>query len=151
MYNCMCHLIFPFIVFLQVVIHYESGVKRAIIEKEEHIKMCKVIFYKKNVEKGLLDILQCSDREQVAACAANIVQSECMNICKRQAVFALNDKTYKGIMEFSWDNLYQNLLIGAPNTLRIISAMVTNTIPLHVPSKEFHHVLFAIGKHTHLT
>ncbi|XP_052797544.1 uncharacterized protein LOC128229766 isoform X1 [Mya arenaria] len=48
-------------------------------------------------------------------------------------------------MEFSWDHLYQDLLLGAPNTLRIVSSMVTSSIPMPVPSKEFHHALFAIG------
>ncbi|XP_052811007.1 uncharacterized protein LOC128238795 [Mya arenaria] len=107
--------------------------------------MCKVIFYQKNVEKGLMEILETTSKDQFAAYAAKIVKNECETICKRHSDFALTDKTYEGIMEFSWDHLYQDLLLGAPNTLRIVSSMVTSSIPMPVPSKEFHHALFAIG------
>ncbi|WAR03956.1 LOW QUALITY PROTEIN: hypothetical protein MAR_010514 [Mya arenaria] len=92
-----------------------------------------------------MEILETTSKDQFAAYAAKIVKNECETICKRHSDFALTDKTYEGIMEFSWDHLYQDLLLGAPNTLRIVSSMVTSSIPMPVPSKEFHHALFAIG------
>ncbi|XP_053390808.1 uncharacterized protein LOC128553656, partial [Mercenaria mercenaria] len=130
---------------VQITIYYDSGVKTALVTNAAYIKMCKAIFTNENVEKKLLTILKSTCPEDVVSCAASIIQSECASICKRKSAFVLNDKSYNGIMQFSWDTLHQQLLLGAPNTLQIVSSMASNDIPMSVPSKEFHHVLFAIG------
>ena len=133
----------------QIAIHYDSGVKRTIVTNAGHMQLCKIISSKKNVEKGILNIIKSTCPEDIVKCVGSIVQKECLNISKKQSGFVLHDKSYDGIMQFSWDAMHQQLLVDAKNTLHIVSAMISNVLPIPVPSKELHHALFAISVALH--
>lgn len=96
------------------------------------------------MERELLKVLEKTCPEEVASSTSKIVKKELKELCK-QSDFALKDKTFKGIMNFQWDRLHQQIIIGAPNTLRVISAMVTDEITENVNCKTLHHILFSIG------
>lgn len=52
---------------------------------EAHQKICKAIFKSDNVEKTVLDVLTISNPEEVVAAAANIVNAESKELCKRNS------------------------------------------------------------------
>nr|XP_022291909.1 uncharacterized protein LOC111103152 [Crassostrea virginica] len=77
-----------------------------------------------------------------------ILGGECRNLCKRNSGSVLQDKSSTNALEFTWDSLYAELQIRAPNVLKTVSAMVTD-IPIHVNEKPFQHIMYSVSQILH--
>ena len=60
----------------------------------------------------------------------------------------LQDKSSTNALEFTWDSLYAELQIRAPNVLKTVSAMVTD-IPIQVNEKPFQHIMYSVSQILH--
>ena len=58
----------------------------------------------------------------------------------------LQDKSSTDALEFTWDSLYAELQIRAPNVLK--TAMVTD-IPIQVNEKPFQHIMYSVSQILH--
>lgn len=115
---------------------------------EAHQKICKAIFKSDNVEKTVLDVLTISNPEEVVAAAANIVNAESKELCKRNSGSLLQKKDHASLMSFTWDKFHKELEIRAPNLLKVVSAVVSD-IPVAPTEKKFMHILHTIATGFH--
>lgn len=93
---------------------------------EAHQKICKAIFKSDKVEKTVLDVLTISNPDEVVAAAANIVNVESKELCKRNSGSLLQKKDHVSLMSFTWDKFHKELEIRAPNLLKVVSAIVSD-------------------------
>ncbi|XP_056008253.1 uncharacterized protein LOC125657360 isoform X2 [Ostrea edulis] len=112
-----------------ISIYYPSGRKSRFITDEKEKKVCKIVFRGKDIGSGLRDFLKTSHPEELIEGSVAILGDECKTLCKRNSGSVLQDKSIQNVMEFTWDKLYTELQIRAPNILKIVSAMV-NDIPI---------------------
>lgn len=111
---------------------------------EAHQKICKAIFKSDKVEKTVLDVLTISNPDEVVAAAANIVNVESKELCKRNSGSPLQKKDHAGLMSLTWDKFHKKLEIRAPNLLKVVSAVVSD-IPVAPAEKKFMHILHTIA------
>lgn len=122
--------------------YFESGAKTKWITDDHQKKYCKVLFRDRDVEEGLLKIIISWNPNSVVTAAANVINSECENICKRNSGSILMDKTHDNIMQFTSDKLHGELQLRAPNLLKVFSTAVS-PIPKSVSDSKLHHALLA--------
>lgn len=72
--------------------YFQSGVKSKWIKDEHQKKYCKVLFRDQDVEESLLRIIVSKRPDSVVSAAANLINSECETICKRNSGGSLIDK-----------------------------------------------------------
>lgn len=85
--------------------YFQSGAKSKWINDELQKKYCKVLFRDQDVEDSLLRIVVTVRPDLVVSAAANLINSECENICKRNSGGILRDKTHENIMQFTCLNI----------------------------------------------
>lgn len=89
--------------------------------------MCKAIFAQKGASKTILNILKFTSPDEIIEIAASfIVADECRSLCKRYSGNILQDRSFEGIFEFSWEKLENELQLRAPKLHHIVSHAVTD-------------------------
>ncbi|XP_056013603.1 uncharacterized protein LOC125669312 isoform X1 [Ostrea edulis] len=74
----------------------------------------------------MLDVLKKSNPSYLVNQTCEIIGDECEKICKRNSGSVLQDRTYHGILNFSWDELEGELQTLAPNLLQIVKSIVSD-------------------------
>lgn len=131
----------------KITISYPSEKRTALIVNEAHQKICKAIFQSDKVEKTVLDVLTISNPDEVVASAANIVNAESKEVCKRNSG-SLLQKDHASLKSFTWDKFHKELEIRAPNLLKVVSAVVRD-VPVAPAEKKFMHILHTIATVIH--
>ena len=131
-----------------MTVYYPSGKKTAFIPSETHKQICKAIHRGQNVERCIIHILKKTSPKDVVSAASEILSLECKTICKRGSGSILQDRSYDGILSFSWDKLHEEIAIRAPHTLHIISSMICDIRPPREHGK-FLHVMHSIATVLH--
>lgn len=131
-----------------MTVYYPSGKRRSFIPDVSHRNICRAIHRNVNVEKIIVDIVSKTHPELITAAAAGIVSTECEAICKRGSGTILQNQSFSGIFEFQWDEFHNELLLKAPNTLKIVSSTFSS-IPLTPEDKKFNQLLFTMGNVLH--
>lgn len=133
---------------MQITISYPSGKRTQLVTNEIHKKICKAVFKCEHVEKSVLDVLVTSHPDDVASAASKVVMSESKNLCKRNSGSVLQQKQHDDLMTFNWNKFNSELEIRAPNTLKIISAIVSD-IPVTPSDKKFMNIMHTIASGLH--
>jgi hypothetical protein len=94
------------------------------------------------VEEGLLKTIVSNKPDSVVSAAAELINSECEDLCKRNSESILRDKSHENIMTFSWDKFYSELQLRAPGFIRVFSAAVVS-VPKSLSDSKLQHVLLA--------
>lgn len=109
-----------------------------LVEKNQHLS--EMMSWNKSVEQNvincILEIIWKSDPTSIATVASKLVNRECEGLCKRGTGSILQDTSYKGLFDFTWDDFRKEIQIQAPNTLKIISATVCNPTITPTPKKQ---------------
>ena len=90
--------------------------------------MCKAIFSEKGANKTILSVLKVTDPDEIIDTAASLVADECRSLCKRYSGSILQDRSFEGIFQFSWEKLENELQLRAPKFLHIVSHAVTDKL-----------------------
>lgn len=111
-------------------------------------KVCKAIIWGKNVERSIVDIIRKHKPEGVSSGAASVVANECKELCCKNSNSVLQARAHHEILYFTWDKLHQELTLRAPNTLRIVSSMLSD-VPLSPEGKPFLNLMHTISMALH--
>lgn len=111
-------------------------------------KVCKAIIWGKNVERSIVDIIRKHKPEEVSSGAASVVANECKELCCKNSNSVLQARAHHEILYFTWDKLHQELTLRAPNTLRIVSSMLSD-VPLSPEGKPFLNLMHTISMALH--
>lgn len=128
--------------------YYPSGERSAFILEESHKQICRAVYRRQNVEKCILEIISKSDPDLVSSAASKIVSNECQNMCKRGSGSILQEKSYNSIFKFTWDDFNKEIQIKAPNTLKIISSMISDTV-VQPKEKKYLHIMQSVAPALH--
>nr|XP_034298978.1 uncharacterized protein LOC109620531 isoform X1 [Crassostrea gigas] len=131
-----------------ITIYYNSGKKSQLITNEAHKKVCKAIIWGKNVERSIVDIIRKHKPEEVSSGAASVVADECKELCFKNSNSVLQARAHHDILSFTWDKFHQELTLRAPNTLRIVSSMLSD-VPLSPEGKPFLNLMHTISMAIH--
>lgn len=131
-----------------ITIYYNSGKKSQLITNEAHKKVCKAIIWGKNVERSIVDIIRKHKPEEVSSGAASVVADECKELCFKNSNSVLQARAHHDILSFTWDKFHQELALRAPNTLRIVSSMLSD-VPLSPEGKPFLNLMHTISMALH--
>lgn len=131
-----------------ITIYYNTGNKSQFITNKAHKKVCKAIIWGKNVERSIVDIIRKYKPEKVSTGAASVVANECKELCRKNSNSLLQAGTHHDILSFTWDKFHQELALRAPNTLRIVSSMLSD-VPLSPEGKPFLNLMHTISMALH--
>ncbi|WAQ95109.1 hypothetical protein MAR_007580, partial [Mya arenaria] len=110
-----------------VTVHYPSGRKAAIIWPEPHKRMVKAICHGNSCEKNIQSIITEEKPMLVVRHAADIIRTECRNICKRGASSLLQNTDYDSLLSFSWDNVCRELESNCPCLLVVLESIISDS------------------------
>lgn len=82
--------------------------------------------------------------DSIVSAAAELINSECEEICKRNSESIIRDKSHENMMSFSWDKFHSELQLRAPGLFRVFSAAVV-TVPKLVSDSKLQPVLLAVA------
>lgn len=119
-----------------MTVHYPSGEKSAFVRDDVMKQICRAVYRNQNVINCILEIICKSDPTSTATVASKLINRECEGLCKRGTGSILQDTSYKGLFDFTWDDFRKEIQIQAPNTLKIISATVCNPTITPTPKKQ---------------
>ena len=72
-----------------------------------------------------------TDPDEIIDTAASLVAGECRSLCKRYSGSILQDRSFEGVFQFSWEKLENELQLRAPKFLHILSYAVTDSCRLN--------------------
>lgn len=84
----------------------------------------------------------------LTSAVSKVVAKECETICKRGSGALLQDRTCDGIFQFSWDKFHKEVVVKAPNTLKIISSAISS-IPVVPSEKKFLNIMNTVASALH--
>lgn len=111
---------------VEIAVFYKSGKKSRFVADPNLKTMCKAIFTEKGATKTILNILKLTNPDEIIEIAASLVADECRKLCKRFSGSILQDRSFEGIFQFSWEKLENELQLRAPKLLYIVSHAVTD-------------------------
>uniref|UniRef100_A0A8W8MLR6 Uncharacterized protein n=1 Tax=Magallana gigas TaxID=29159 RepID=A0A8W8MLR6_MAGGI len=74
--------------------------------------------------------------------------NECKELCCKNSNSVLQARSHHDILSFTWDKFHQELTLRAPNTLRIVSSMLSD-VPLSPEGKPFLNLMHTISMALH--
>lgn len=101
-----------------------------------HTKKSVKLLYGEKMLKDQLLILRKHKPEEVSSGAASVVADECKELCFKNSNSVLQARAHHDNLSFTWDKFHQELTLRAPNTLRIVSSMLSD-VPLSPEGKPF--------------
>lgn len=132
---------FPFIT---PVVKKQLLFRMTIIVKYVELLTCRG----QNVEKNITEIIGRTHQDMLTSAVSKVVAKECETICKRGSGALLQDRTYDGIFQFSWDKFHKEVVVKAPNTLKIISSAISS-IPVVPSEKKFLNIMNTVASALH--
>lgn len=103
--------------------HYPSGEKSAFVRDDVMKQICRAVYRNQNVINCILKIKCKLDPTSIATVASKLVNRECEGLCKRGTGSILQNTSYKGLFDFTWDQFHKEIQIQAPNTLKICNGL----------------------------
>jgi hypothetical protein len=106
------------------------------------------MIWSKNVERSIIDIVRKYQPGEVSTGAATIVANECKELSRKNSNSVLQGGTLNDILSFTWDKFHKELTLRAPNTLRIVSSMLSD-VPMSPGGKPFVNLMHTISMALH--
>ncbi|KAL4237208.1 hypothetical protein ACF0H5_005588 [Mactra antiquata] len=78
--------------------------------------------------------------EVIINSAATIIQDECKKLCKRGSGSMLQNTSYDGLINFTWDKCSKELKARCPGLYTVLEAIVSD-IPVTISTKQFVHLM----------